>query len=160
MASGDYSCSAYRETIRHSSVGERKYIRYFDGRGHFGHVSLLLTLPPGAPCSVSVARRATRNLRALRSLLSPSPAADLLRGTPDGWHVSTTPFISGSVCHRSMHGFRGSLASRGPDDCGGLHRHLLLVDVETLSWTIRALAAVPGALRITQRSTELMQLRA
>jgi hypothetical protein len=34
----------------------------------------------------------------------------------------------------------------------------LLVDVEALSWTIRALAAVPGAMRITQRSTELVQL--
>lgn len=44
----------YRETIRYAAAGERKYIRYFDGRGHFGHVRLQLTPRPGEPCSISV----------------------------------------------------------------------------------------------------------
>lgn len=33
---------AFRETIRRSAVGERKYIRYFDRRGHFAHLKVLL----------------------------------------------------------------------------------------------------------------------
>ncbi|HEX6497059.1 MAG TPA: hypothetical protein VF018_16320 [Acidobacteriaceae bacterium] len=45
---------SYRETIRFAAAGERKYIRYFDGRGHFGHVRLQLTPRPGEFCSVSV----------------------------------------------------------------------------------------------------------
>jgi hypothetical protein len=43
----------YRETIRYSAEGERKYIRYYDGRGHFGHVQLRLIPHPGEACSVS-----------------------------------------------------------------------------------------------------------
>ena len=30
----------YRETIHRAAIGDRKYIRYFDGRGHFAHVRL------------------------------------------------------------------------------------------------------------------------
>ncbi len=30
----------YRETITRSAVGERKYVRYFDGRGHFAHLHI------------------------------------------------------------------------------------------------------------------------
>ncbi len=44
----------FRETIGHSAEGERKYIRYYDGRGHFGHVRLRLIPHPGASCSVSL----------------------------------------------------------------------------------------------------------
>jgi elongation factor G len=46
--------SLYRETIRYAASGERKYIRYFDGRGHFGHVRLQLKPQPGEACSISV----------------------------------------------------------------------------------------------------------
>jgi elongation factor G len=45
---------AYRETVRYAASGERKYIRYFDGRGHFGHIGLQLMPRPGECCSVSV----------------------------------------------------------------------------------------------------------
>jgi elongation factor G len=44
----------YRETIRYAAAGERKYIRYLDGRGHFGHIRLQLMPRPGEPCSVSI----------------------------------------------------------------------------------------------------------
>jgi elongation factor G len=55
MRARDLSPSrSYRETIRFAAAGERKYIRYFDGRGHFGHVRLQLTPRPGEFCSVSV----------------------------------------------------------------------------------------------------------
>lgn len=55
MRTEDFTRSgAFRETIRFSSSGERKYIRYFEGRGHFAHVQLQLTSRPGELCSVSV----------------------------------------------------------------------------------------------------------
>jgi elongation factor G len=42
----------YRETIVQRAVGERKYVRHFDGRGHFAH--LRLELLPRAGLSPSV----------------------------------------------------------------------------------------------------------
>jgi elongation factor G len=42
----------YQETIRRSAAGGRKYIRYFDGRGHFAHLQLHLTPSPGEPCKI------------------------------------------------------------------------------------------------------------
>ena len=44
---------AYRETIRRTVIGERKYIRYFDRRGHFAHVRLELVPRPGQPPAIS-----------------------------------------------------------------------------------------------------------
>jgi Elongation factor G, domain IV len=37
----------YRETIQRTAIGDRKYIRFFDGRGHFAHVQLQLIPRPG-----------------------------------------------------------------------------------------------------------------
>jgi elongation factor G len=37
----------YRETINRRAVGERKYVRYFDGRGHFAHLQLEVLPRPG-----------------------------------------------------------------------------------------------------------------
>jgi translation elongation factor EF-G len=37
----------YRETIQRAAIGDRKYVRYFDGRGHFAHVQLQLIPRPG-----------------------------------------------------------------------------------------------------------------
>jgi translation elongation factor EF-G len=44
----------FRESIRIASVGERKYVRYFDGRGHFAH--LRLELKPNDGSSVTILR--------------------------------------------------------------------------------------------------------
>ena len=44
---------AYRETIRTSATGERKYIRRFEGRGHFAHLKLRLEPAAGKDCSIS-----------------------------------------------------------------------------------------------------------
>ena len=45
----------YRETIVRSSVGERKYVRYFDGRGHFAHLRVELLPRPEELPSVTAA---------------------------------------------------------------------------------------------------------
>jgi translation elongation factor EF-G len=43
----------YRETIRRAAFGERKYIRYLAGRGHFAHLRLQLIPCPGELCRVT-----------------------------------------------------------------------------------------------------------
>jgi elongation factor G len=45
----------YRETITRNAIGERKYVRYFDGRDHFAHLRIELTPRPGQLPSVSAA---------------------------------------------------------------------------------------------------------
>ncbi len=37
----------YKETIQRAAIGDRKYVRYYDGRGHFAHVRLHLIPCPG-----------------------------------------------------------------------------------------------------------------
>ncbi len=44
---------AYRETIRTSAIGERKYIRRLEGRGHFAHLRVGLIPAAGKACSIS-----------------------------------------------------------------------------------------------------------
>jgi translation elongation factor EF-G len=47
----------YRETIRRAAFGDRKYIRYFAGRGHFAHLRLQLIPCPGELCRVTKSDR-------------------------------------------------------------------------------------------------------
>lgn len=42
----------FRETIQRTAAGERKYIRFLEGRGHFAHLLLQLTPTPGQPCAI------------------------------------------------------------------------------------------------------------
>jgi translation elongation factor EF-G len=44
--------ACFRESIRIASVGERKYVRYFDGRGHFAHLRLELTPDDGSAVTI------------------------------------------------------------------------------------------------------------
>ena len=50
----------FKETIRNAATGERKYIRYFDGRGHYAHVKLQLLPCAGELCTAT--RAAELNL--------------------------------------------------------------------------------------------------
>jgi translation elongation factor EF-G len=43
----------YRETIQQVAIGDRKYVRFFDGRGHFAHLRLQVTPRPGEYCVVT-----------------------------------------------------------------------------------------------------------
>jgi elongation factor G len=45
----------YRETITRRSVGERKYVRHFNGRGHFAHLEVELLPRAGNLPSVTAA---------------------------------------------------------------------------------------------------------
>jgi elongation factor G len=43
----------YRETIQRVAIGDRKYVRFIDGRGHFAHLRLQVTPRPGEFCVVT-----------------------------------------------------------------------------------------------------------
>ena len=43
----------YRETIQRVAIGDRKYVRFIDGRGHFAHLRLQVTPGPGEFCVVT-----------------------------------------------------------------------------------------------------------
>jgi elongation factor G len=43
----------YRETIQRAAIGDRKYIRFFAGRGHFARLQLQLIPRPGEFCLVT-----------------------------------------------------------------------------------------------------------
>jgi elongation factor G len=45
----------YREAPARSAVGERKYVRYFDGRGHFAHLQIEVLPRPGELPSINAA---------------------------------------------------------------------------------------------------------
>jgi elongation factor G len=62
----------YRETVTRRAVGERKYVRYFDGRGHFAHLRLELIPRPGQLPSITAAEDLTLSAdcrHAARSML-------------------------------------------------------------------------------------------
>jgi elongation factor G len=44
---------SYRESIQRKATGERKYIRFFAGRGHFAHLRLEVTPNSGKLCTVT-----------------------------------------------------------------------------------------------------------
>jgi elongation factor G len=169
MGTGNPSSTAYCETIRHFSVAERKYIRYFDGRGHFGHVRLQLAPRPGAPCSVSVDA----------ACALPEEAAIAAQ------HAISARFDRGSPLHLPLIGFEVRLMSGTylprhsyPEACAiaacmafeeavqraapmvvELYTGIsLLIEFDALSWTTRALGAVLGELRSTQRVTDVVRL--
>lgn len=79
---------AFRETVQRASVGERKYIRYFDGRGHFAHLKLQLVPRSGESCSI------TR-----------SPELNI---PEDCYHAARTAIArkldAGPIAHLPMHG--------------------------------------------------------
>jgi translation elongation factor EF-G len=84
----------FRESIRASAIGERKYVRYFDGRGHFAHLRLRL-IPNGDAC-VSV---------------SPSEKLDL----PEAYYEAAEQALlevirCGPVYGFPCHGFRIEIA--------------------------------------------------
>jgi elongation factor G len=43
----------FRETVRQTAIGERRYVRFLEGRGHFAHLQLQLTPTPATPCAIT-----------------------------------------------------------------------------------------------------------
>lgn len=83
--------SLFRETIRYPSSGERKYIRYLDGRGHFAHVSLQLVPHPGETCSISLGEACFLPAQAIAA------AEGAITGRFDGGRQSRLLFIGFEV---------------------------------------------------------------
>ena len=43
----------FRETVRQTAIGERRYVRFLEGRGHFAHLQLQLKPTPATPCAIT-----------------------------------------------------------------------------------------------------------
>jgi elongation factor G len=43
----------FRETIRQTAIGERRYVRFLEGSGHFAHLQLQLKPMPATPCAIT-----------------------------------------------------------------------------------------------------------
>lgn len=160
---------AYRETIRHSAEGERKYIRYFDARGHFGHVRLQLIPHPGELCSVTIDAacplpeegwRAAHN--ALSQCFDRRPARHLpligieVRLT-GGSYLPRHSYPEASAIAAGM-AFDEALRRAAPfvvEPYVGIH---LLVELHALNWTVKRLAGLLGTVRGTHTVTDVVRL--
>lgn len=159
----------FRETIRHSAEGERKYIRYYDSRGHFGHVRLRLIPHPGVSCSV--------NLDVACGL-----PGDCCRAIQDALmrHFDLEPrshlrliglearVMGGSFLDRHSYPEAYALAAGMAFD-QALHRACpmivepyigvsLVVELDHLVWTTKTLGALLGEMQTTQRVTNVVHL--
>lgn len=159
----------YRETIRYAASGERKYIRYFDGRGHFGHVRLQLNPRPGEPCSISV--------DASCHLPEESCAVvrTALRGRFDHGSARRLPFVGIEVrliggTYLPRHSYPEACATAA---CMAYDEALrgagslvvepyvgirLLIENNSLQRTVRALTALLGEVRAVHSITDVARL--
>lgn len=162
--------SLFRETIRHSAEGERKYIRYYDGRGHFAHVRLRLIPHPGESCRVSL--DAACGLpedccrAAQRALLRRFEATPRSRLALIGLEVL---LLGGSYLDRHSYPEAYAHAAYMAFD-EALHRACpvivepyigvsLSVKFENLAETIKTLGALLGEMRTTQSVTDVLRLK-
>jgi elongation factor G len=161
----------YRETIQYAADGERKYIRYFDGRGHFGHVRLQLIPHPGATCCISVDAACPLPDESCTAI-----KAALMRR-----------FERGTASHMPLNGFEvrltgGSYLDRHsyPAACAiaacmaydqAMHKAGLLVvepyvgirlviEHKSLEWTVKTMAALLGEVRAVCTINDVMRLQA
>lgn len=161
--------SAYRGTIRHLASGERKYIRYFDGRGHFGHVSLQVIPRPGADCWVSwneacglpdeacmAAQRALSGLFDGGSHLHVALIGFEVRLT-GGAYLPRYSYPEACAVAACM-AFDEALRRAAPEIVETYVRVSLRVEFDALVWTLKALATLVGELRSTQRFTNVVHL--
>jgi elongation factor G len=160
----------FRETIRYSAEGERKYIRYYDGRGHFGHVRLRLIPHPGEPCRVMCDAgcnlpeeccRAAQN--ALMSRFDPQP-----RGRPQliglearltgGSYLERHSYPE-AFAHAACMAFDEALHLACPMIVEPYVGVSMLVELDNLVWTMKTLGALLGEMQTTQRVTNAVYLK-
>src|ERR1700744_4153447 len=160
----------YREPICHSAEGERKYIRYYNGRGHFGHVRLQLVPHPGAACSVNLddacslpgeCCRAVQDALMRHCDLEPRSHLRLI-----GLEARV---VGGSFLDRHSYPEAYARAAHTARD-DALYRACLMivesyigvslvVELDDLVWTIKALGALLGEMQTTQRVTNVVHLK-
>lgn len=159
----------YRETIRYAASGERKYIRYFDGRGHFGHVRLQMTPRPGEPCSVSVdaschlpEESCTVVQTALRGRFEHGPVGHLpligmeVRLT-DGTYLPRYSYPEACATAASM-AYDEALRGACPFVVEPYVGIRLLIGNNALQWTISTLGALLGEVRAIHSITDVARL--
>lgn len=172
MSSGEPPVSniLYRETIRYSAEGERKYIRYYDGRGHFGHVWLRLIPHPGEPCTVScdsacnlpeACCQAAHQALTRRFAFPPRNHLSLIGcevRLMGGSYLNRHSYPE-AYAHAAHMAFDEAFHQAGPMVVEPYTGIEFVVDLEDLVWTVKVLHDLLGELHTTQRVTQVVQLR-
>jgi elongation factor G len=160
---------AYRETIRHPAEGERKYIRYFDGRGHFGHVRLQLIPHPGELCSVTVDAACPlpdESCRVARSVLFQRfdhgaaghfPVVGFEVRLTGGSYLTRHSYPEACATAACM-AYDEALARGAPFVVEPYVGVRLLVELDALNATIKRLAGLLGQVRATHTVTDIVRL--
>lgn len=164
------SDSLYRETICHPAEGERKYIRYYDGRGHFGHVRLRLVPHPGESCRTTLDAacslpeeccRAAQN--ALMRRFDPQPRGRLqligLEARLTGGSYLERHSYPEAYAHAARMAFDEVLRRACPIIVEPYIGVSLVVEFNHLVWTMKALGALLGEMQTTQRVTNVVHLK-
>jgi elongation factor G len=160
----------FRETIRHSAEGERKYIRYYDDRGHFGHVRLSLIPQPGESCRVSLDAACglpEECCRAIRDALIGRFESQLrgrlqligLEARLTGGSYLERHSYPEAYAHAACMAFDEALHRACPMIVEPYIGVSLLVEMDNLVWTTKALGALLGEVRTTQRVTDVVRLK-
>lgn len=160
----------YCETICYSAEGDRKYIRYFDDRGHFGHVRLRLVPHPGASCSVNLddacilpgeCCRAIQDALMRRFDFEPRSHLRLigLEARVIGGSFLDRHSYPEAYAHAAHMAFDDALHRACPMIVEPYIGVSLVVELDDLVWTIKALGALLGEMQTTQRVTNVVHLK-
>ena len=162
--------TVFCETIRYSAEGERKYIRYYDGRGHFGHVHLRLIPRSGQSCTVSfdagcrlsqecclaIQQALTRCFKlAHRSHLELIGFESRVMG---GNYLNRHSYPEAHMQAAYM-AFDEALRRACPLIVERYVGVLLLIALDDLVWVTKTLCDLLGELHTTQRVTNVVQLK-
>jgi elongation factor G len=162
--------SLFRQAICHSADGERKYIRYYDGRGHFGHVRLRLIPHPGESCRVSLDAACglpEECCRAIQDALirrfDPQSRGRLqligLEVRVTGGSYLERHSYPEAFAHAACMAFDEALHRACPVIVEPYIGVSLSVEFEKLVRTMKTLGALLGEMRTTQRVTDVLYLK-
>jgi translation elongation factor EF-G len=159
-----------RETIRYSADGERKYIRYYDGRGHFGHVRLRLIPHPGEVCRVTLDAacslpeeccQAIQDALTNRFDLEPRGHLGLigLEARLTGGSYLDHHSYPEAYAHAARMAFDEAFHRACPMIVEPYIGVSLLVEFNELVWILKALRDLLGEAQTTQRVTDVVHLK-
>jgi elongation factor G len=158
------------ETIRHSAEGERKYIRYYEDRGHFGHVQLRLISHPGEPCRVTADAACSLPVDCCRAIqealirrFDPQPRGRLqligVEARLTGGSYLERHSYPEAFAHAACMAFDEALHRACPVIVEPYIGVSLSVEFEKLVGTMKTLGALLGEMRTTQRVTDVLHLK-
>lgn len=160
----------FREIICHSATGERKYIRYFDNRGHFAHLKVQLC--PADRISVDATEVAKRDipedccraaLQSLRKCLQRGPVRGLPLHNVDAQIIGGTHLARHSYpqafAHAAQMAFDDAMQRAAPVVAEPWIELKILLRDATLSDLVHAIKQIGEDLELSFRSIDPSTMR-